>query len=162
MLHHLQHHVLWTYNKVNKVFILFENHPKCLIFYFQFFGLFQQFLFCLVTLFDYLKCKCSSLRLKWWMRLFLWFSNTVTYNKVNKVWTVVGLCRVLRTATFLGMASSYSAIMGCHGHHHHWKCIDTRITLSQSPKKLQICIFARKLRYLITRGASVVCVDKTS
>ena len=29
------------------------------------------------------------------------------------------------SSTFLGMASSYSPIMGCHGHHHHWKCIGT-------------------------------------
>ena len=31
--------------------------------------------------FVHLKCKCSSLRSQCWMRLFLWFSNTVPYRE---------------------------------------------------------------------------------
>ena len=69
---------------------VFENHPKCRIWICEF-GIFHQFLSFLVTLFDqkidnfwyfwsafvHPKSKRNSLRSQCWMRLFLWFSDTV-------------------------------------------------------------------------------------
>ena len=67
----------------------------------------------------------------------------------------IGLCpvefsrlRQRRCATFLGMASSYSAIMGCHGHHHHWKCIGKdRSTQNYFKKSLRTWNIDPRLRF---------------
>ena len=58
---------------------LFENHPKCRIWDFNF-SIFHHFWHFWLT-FVYSKCKRSSLRSQCWMRLFLWFSNTVPRQK---------------------------------------------------------------------------------
>ena len=77
---------------------LFENYSKCRIWIFSFWHFPPIFLplklTCLVTLFDrklqvfknlpFTKCKRSSLRSQSWMRLFLWFSNTVTVSDASR------------------------------------------------------------------------------
>ena len=98
----------WEFLSDFQTLTLFENVSFC----FFNLGIFRQFLFtlkltCLVTLFDHklwsffgifnmnfftLKCKRSSLRSQCWMRLFLWFWNTV-YTVQFKSKKLVPVCQ---------------------------------------------------------------------
>ena len=65
-------------------------------------------------------------------------------NKCNPRAQTLAVCAAYLSlsSTFLGMASSYSPIMGCHGHHHHWKCIGTApsATAREATAMLRSCL----------------------
>ena len=115
-----------------------SNHPKCLILMFQFWHFSPIIVLlkftCLVTLFDrkiqvyqkigeiarlwhfiltfvLSKCKRSSLHSQCWMRLFLWFSNTVklfSFCWCVIVWFSMGFAKV-KALLFLTSTSFESA-----------------------------------------------------
>ena len=122
---------------------LFENHSKCRIWIFEFWHFPPIFvllkLTCLVTLFDrklqffknspnwlflaFLnsKCKRSSLRSQCWMRLFLWFSNTMRARMHSSI-----LRLSIQIRSFFLFSVSSFLFLFCLLHHyplmvHGWK-----------------------------------------
>ena len=75
---------------------LYDNHLKCLI---------RLVWYLCLTASS--KCKCSSLRSQYWLRLFLWFSNTVHYDEEEEIILSRAFCKVVK----ITMASGHKTLL---------------------------------------------------